>query len=355
MKSIEVKDKIAIVKKRLVEVLKPVIYMSEFCQYSQEDIVDSLLAAAIKQESIEYVSHSPNSDTVFLRIKSVVTPQILKLVVRSLRPDIEGEVDVAIDGHDDMYYGYETVGIVGTKEKLGSHNAFKYLVVKIISKGIEYIVDVVEMFDGGVTESAIASLQELRKMYRIRRVVADGEFYSVKLVHYLQDTDIEWVIRYRTFAALEALNLRCNFPYKNSNIRLTLGKEFDEDGKDFFIYRFRGRENKKGKRTDFYVASNIETSGQTIRNILKRRWRIETGFREINRVKIKTCTRNHLLRMLFYTIACFLYNAWILVRRIKKKAKIRLNTVKSAFIEVIKLCASPILGLAGIKVSKQNQ
>lgn len=350
MKSIDAKDKIGVVRKRLVEVLKPVIYVSEFCRYSQEDIVDSLLAAAVKQESLEYVSHSPSSDTVFLRIKSAITPQILKLVVRSLRPDIEDEVDVAIDGHDEMYYGHETVGIVGTKEKLGSHAAFKYLVVKIISKGIEYIVDIVEMFDGGVTESTIASIEELRKIYRIRKVVADGEFYSIKLVRYLQDTDIKWVIRYRTFAALEALKLRCNVPYKNSNIRLTLGKEFDEDGKDFFIYRFRGRKNKKGKRTDFYVASNIETGGQTIRNIVKRRWRIETGFREVNRVKIKTCTRNHLLRMLFYTIACFLYNAWILVRRIKKKAKIRFNTVRSAFIEVIKLCASPILRLVDTEV-----
>lgn len=282
MKTIDVKDKITYAKKRLVEVLKPVIYMSEFCRYNREDIVDSLLAAAVQKESLEYVSHSPNSDTVFLRIKSVMTPQILKLVARSLRPNIEGEVDVAIDGHDEMYYDHKMVGAVGTKEKARACMAFKYLAVKIISKGIEYIMDIVEMFDGSVTESTIAALKELRRTYKIRRVVADGEFYSVGLVHYLQNTDIEWVIRSRTFAALETLNLRCNVPYKNSEIRLTLGKEFDEKVKDHFVYRFRGKENKKGERTDYYVASNIETSGQTIRNIVKRRWRIETGFREIN-------------------------------------------------------------------------
>jgi hypothetical protein len=350
MKSIDVKNKITIVRKRLVEVLKPAIYISEFCIYSQDDIIDSLIAAAVRKESLEYVSHSPNSDTVFLRIKSVLTPSIVKSVVRSLRPEIDDEVDVAVDGHDEMYYGHDVIGVVGTKEKAGTCMAFKYLTVKIISKGIEYIVDIVEMFDGSVTESTIAALKELGQTYKIRRVVADGEFYSIGLVHYLQNIDIEWVIRSRTFAALEALNLRCNVPYKNSEIRLTLGKEFDENVKDHFIYRIRGRKNKKGKRTDYYVASNIETSGQTIKNILKRRWRIETGFREINRVKIKTCTRNNLLRMLFYTIACFIYNAWIMVRRIKKKAKIRLNRVKTAFIDVIKLCASPILRLVGIQV-----
>jgi hypothetical protein len=351
MKTINVKGKITIAKKRLVEVLKPVVYISGFCRYSQEDIIDSLIAAAIRKESLEYVSHSPNSDTVFLRIKGVLTPSIMKSVARSLRPKIDDEVDFAVDGHDEMYYGQNVAGIVGTKEKLGSHTAFKYLVVKIISKGIEYIVDVVEMFDGSVTESTITALKELGHTYKIRRVVADGEFYSIDLVRYLQSIDIEWVMRSRTFAALEDLNLRCNVPYKNSDIRLTLGKEFDENVKDHFIYRLRGRKNKKSERTDYYVASNIETSGQTIRNILKRRWRIETGFRDINRVKIKTCTRNYLLRMLFYTIACFIYNVWILVRRIKKKAKIRLNRVKNAFIDVIKLCASPILRLVGIQVS----
>ena len=134
MKTIDVKDKITYAKKRLVEVLKPIIYMSEFCRYNREDIVDSLLAAAVQKESLEYVSHSPNSDTVFLRIKSVMTPQILKLVARSLRPNIEGEVDVAIDGHDEMYYGHKMVGAVGTKEKAGACMAFKYLAVKIISK-----------------------------------------------------------------------------------------------------------------------------------------------------------------------------------------------------------------------------
>lgn len=349
MKILKIRDKITFVKKELVEVLRPAIYTSEFCRYSQEDIVDSLLAAAIQKESLEYVSHSPNSDTVFYRIGSMMTPKILKSVVKSLRPEIETEVVFGVDGHDDMYYGYETTGIVGTKEKLGSHMAFKYLVFKVISKGKEYIVDIVEMFDGSVTEATITALKELMTVYRIKRIVADGEFYSADLVRYLQSIGIDWVIRSRSFAALESLDLRCNIPYKNSDLRLHMGKVDDTTVKDYSIYRLRGRKNKKGERRNFYVASNLETSGQTIRRILKTRWRIETGFREINRVKIKTCTKNHLLRMLFYVIACYVYNVWVSVRRISGQVRMRLNTLKCFFIEVIKKTSSSFLILLGIR------
>lgn len=345
------KNKIGYLRRELVEVLRPVIYTSGFCKYGQADIVDSLLAAALQKESLEYVSHSPSSDTVFLRLKSVITPETLKSVVRALRPMIDTEVDVAVDGHDDMYHGLKVAGIVGTKEKLGSHTAFKYLVFKVIANGIEYVVDVAEMFDGGVTEPTIAALRDLLKTYRIRRIVADGEFYSVGLIRFLQSVGIEWVIKGRSFAALEALDFSYNVPYKNSDILLDMGKEADGDTPDYFVYRFKGRKNKEGECRDFYVASSLRTSGKTIRSIVKSRWGIETGFREINRVKVKTCTRNHLLRMLLYSIACYVYNAWVSMRRISRKVRMRLNVLKRIFIEVIRDRASRILRLVGISAS----
>jgi hypothetical protein len=51
----------------------------------------------------------------------------------------------------------------------------------------------------------------------------------------------------------------------------------NEAAVDYFICKFKGRKNKMGKTTDFYLASNMEISGSKIRRLFRHRWKIETG------------------------------------------------------------------------------
>ena len=107
-----------------------------------------------------------------------------------------------------------------------------------------------------------------------------------------------------------------------------------ETGVDYFVYKFEGRENKKGEKSDFYLASNMEISGNKIRKLFKHRWKIETGFREIKRLRIKTTTNDPLMRVFFYTISCMVYNIWISIRS-KLRQKFKLNDLKTVLINII--------------------
>ena len=54
----------------------------------------------------------------------------------------------------------------------------------------------------------------------------------------------------------------------------------------------------------------MRNGAKEIRKLYKTRWHIETGFREINRVEIKTTTRGFLVRLFFYIVSCVVYNLW---------------------------------------------
>jgi hypothetical protein len=346
MKSLNVKDKIEYLKRELVEVLKQAIYISPMCRYSVEDIGESLLLAALRKESLNDVAKSPDSDTVFWRIKNAITGDIVRSMIRRLRPAVEGMVKLAVDGHDDPSYVADpkgTVGVVGTKPKAGTHYAYKFLVFKIISGKKEYIVDVVQLFNGSMTDPTILALEELRKIYDIGLVVMDGEFHSTKLLEYLEnDAKIDYICRRPSCEALDNLDLKYNTPYRYSELLPLMPERQNPLEIDYYVYKFEGRKNKKGESKDFYLASNMDMSGKKLRKLFRHRWKIETFFREANRVKIRTSTKNPLLRVFFYAISCALYNIWIKIRdkfRVQRGKRMKLNQLRSIFIGIIHNCA----------------
>jgi hypothetical protein len=342
MKTIHVKNKITHIKRELVEVLRPAIYISPMCYYGVDDIAESLLIAALDKRSLNGVAKIPDSDTVFWRIKNTITGEIVRDLIKHLRPDIKGKVWLAVDGHDEMCYVKDvdgTPGVVGTKPKAGTHYAYKFLVFKIISGKKEYIVDVIQLFDGSMTEATITALEELRKIYDIDLVVMDGEFHSTRLLNYLtDDAMIDYICRRPSCEALDNLDLKYGNGYRYSELLPLMEEKQSPFDVDYVIYKFEGRKNKKGESKDFYLASNMQISGKKIRKLFKHRWRIETCFREANRVKIKTSTKNSLLRVFFYAISCAIYNIWIRIRskfRTKPKNNMTLDKLRSFFVSVI--------------------
>lgn len=56
-----------------------------------------------------------------------------------------------------------------------------------------------------------------------------------------------------------------------------------------------------------------------IRNLpgeYRKRWGIETGYRDIERVRAKTTSSNNSIRVLYFMYSLLLYNAWLLANLI---------------------------------------
>jgi len=281
------------------------IYDSNFCQYSSTDIATALVISAVKNQSLEIIAKSPNADTIFWRIYGGLTIDKLEKLVKTQRPPKGSHIKILIDGYDDMFYGKDALGLVGTKPKDGTSKSFKYMAAFATNQP-KGMITIREMFDGSVAKDAMDLIEELRKDYVMDVVVMDGEFYKAELVKYLSDKGIPFVIKRTNTGNIRALDARYGKPhlYKQGVKR--------GDGKVInlkcWVYRY------KGKDGDFFLVSNIKGSPKKIRKIFQTRWEIETGFREVNRVKIKTTTRDFLIRLFFYIISCIIYNLWRKIR-----------------------------------------
>lgn len=281
------------------------IYNSEFCRYSRTDIATALFAACIQNKSLEAVAKAPNADTVIWRINKGITFDGIKRLIVIQRPEKGAHLTILLDGHDDISHGKrDTVGLVGTKPKNGSSYAFKYLVAYTTSEP-HSIVDVMPLFDGSTARPTILMIEELRKDYVIDGVIMDGEFYLAELLEYLFVNDILFTCRRTDTGNIKELDIS----YRESMLyNVQMDREGRVIGFKYWLYRY------KGKDGDFYLASSIHTTPGKLRKLYKIRWNIETCFREVNIVKMKTKTMNFLVRLFFYVVASIVYNLWMKVR-----------------------------------------
>ncbi len=314
--------------KGVVEDISKCMYGSPFCEYSSIDIATTIVTCAIQNSSIDAISMSPNPDTIFWRIYNGIDIRNLSSLVKTQRPPKGTHLKILLDGHDKMFHGKDALGIVGTKPKDGSHRAFKYLAAFSDSdpKGI---VAIEELFDGSVTENAQELIRELAKDYVIDIVIMDGEFYKAEVAKYLIDARIKFITRKTDTGNIRKLDIPYNKPYlyktdvKRSDSRTIPLR--------YWLYRYKGRDG------DFYLASNMCKSAKEIRKLYKTRWEIETGFREINRIGIKTTTRDFLVRLFFYIVSCMLYNLWRKVRFRFNLFIVRLDEMIKSIKEYIKV------------------
>ena len=325
--------------KEVIGSIASCIYESEFCQYSSADITTAIVTSAIQNKSQNGIAKSPDSDTVFWRIYNGLTFDRLEHLSKTQKPPKGTHIKVLIDGHDVMFYGKDALGLVGTKPKEGSSAAFKYLVAfsNTCPKGV---VAIKELFDGSVTEDAMEIIKELHRDYTVDGAIMDGEFYKAELVEYLLKAKIHFIIRRANTGNIRDLDIKYSEPYLYK-------KNVERDGDKaiqlrYWIYRYHGIDG------DFYLISDVKKKPEEVRREFKSRWNIETGFREVNRVRIKTTTRDFLVRLFFYIVSCIIYNLWQKIRFRFSLFVIRLDEVLDSikkFMNELVLKPADILGL----------
>jgi hypothetical protein len=76
----------------------------------------------------------------------------------------------------------------------------------------------------------------------------------------------------------------------------------------YFTHEETGRRRRKRL---LYVVSKVRRTPEEIRELYRKRFGIETSYRQMNEAKIKTCTRDPALRLLFVGITLVLRNVWV--------------------------------------------
>ena len=220
-------------------------------------------------------------------------------------PPKGSHLTILIDRHDDMYYGKETNGVVGTKPKNGSHMAFKYFAAYATSSP-NSVVDVMPLFDGSTSGPALSMIEGLSGDYMIDLVIMDGEFYNAELIDWLSSHKIPFICRRTNTGNIRELDILYDEPFLYETI-VKRGNDTTINLR-YWLYRY------KDKDGDYYLVSSVKTTPKALKKMYKTRWNIETGFREINGVKAKTTTPDLIVRLFLYVAACIIYNLWMKVR-----------------------------------------
>jgi hypothetical protein len=230
---------------------------------------------------------------------------------------------VAIDYHYVPYYGdpSDDQYVCRSKAKNGTTYFYVYATVAIVEKGLRYTLAFTAVKSGEATPAVVARLlAAVRKSgVRIRRLLLDRGFFSVAVLARLQQERVPFVVpvalrgrkpkRFHKATGLRAFQ-RCPAGWyrhtlsKGSvQVRLWIVVAYQS-------YRHK-RTRKRCQRKLLYACWRVGGTPQEIRASYRKRFGIETSYRQMQEAQIRTSTRDAWRRVLYLGIALVLRNVWV--------------------------------------------
>ncbi len=105
-------------------------------------------------------------------------------------------VRIAMDWHDEMYYGdIEAYGVVGIKNKAGTNYAYEYATASVVMKDQRFAIATIPVTERTALNMGYR-LIEIIESYGIRIdvLLMDGGFFSIDLINYLNSIHINFIM-----------------------------------------------------------------------------------------------------------------------------------------------------------------
>lgn len=219
-------------------------------------------------------------------------------------------VDIAIDFNDIPWYGKLLYFIVRDRAKDGTKRFIRFATVSVVVRGKRLVLDVMPVTSKTTKEEVVATLiGSARRWVKIRRVLLDRGFYSVKVVKLLRRLRLKYLMPAKETAPVKELMqklLRTRRRITRHTIRSTSGSV----GCILFIAWNEERRKWQPFITNIKVHSrNRETLAESYR----RRWSIETSYRMKNNFKAKSCSKKYAVRYIQFMLCICMYNFWALL------------------------------------------
>jgi len=230
---------------------------------------------------------------------------------------MEGQVDLAIDFHDWLYYGDKTDKmVVGGEPKNGTTNRFRFITIKIAEKHGDFTLLALPVGVFTNQRDAVKTLIEFAKeRVRPRYFYIDRGFYSAKFISLFEELGIKYlmpgvktkrvlrVMENHPAPAVVTVNMRSSDGRYQTRTSIAVKK--DDDGKDVCFAT-------NLPPLLLYSANLFELYGK--------RWNIETGYRvKKHEFRPNTTSKNHKIRLFYFMFSVLLYNLWVIMNAILSK------------------------------------
>lgn len=248
---------------------------------------------------------------------------------------------VAIDWHLVPYYGEPLKSkneLVRSQPKQGTSTFHTYATACIIDEGVRYTLAITQVKAYEKPREVLARLMaSLRgKGLKTRCLLLDRQFYSDSVMGYLMQEKIPFIMPVvrkgrqgksskKHQRKKRGLALICTLKAGWYTHCFATGKHAGEF--DICVNYKTYKNSKTGKRQRkklLFATCGIKGSPTEIRELYRKRFGIETSYRQKRQAQIYTTTRDPLRRLLYTVIALLLRNVWVslnwLLKRTKKKS-----------------------------------
>lgn len=217
--------------------------------------------------------------------------------------------------------------IYRSQPKSGTSHFHAYATCYVVRNGHRFTIALTPVCRGEAMEDVVQRLlcQARTAGVKCRLLLLDRGFYSVAVVRYLQSARCPFLMPViargrkaekgkaaggtRAFAAwrksgwaMHTLKTTKDTKYgKTANVKICVA-----------CGNFAGKWNRRGRRTFVYAYWGFQPgSPKWVRQTYRTRFAIETTYRQMNEARVRTCTRNPLLRLFFFGLAMILRNVWV--------------------------------------------
>ena len=228
---------------------------------------------------------------------------------------------VAIDTHNIPYYGTPTPDVVGGPKKQGTKQFFCYATAVLLHKRRRYSIALEPVFPHTKPHEIVRVLldQIAEKGLKIRGVTLDTAFDSGDTLLLLQERKLAYSIPLRRIGNARNARQRC-FEGQHKQVRWlqwTTEKTRRQVRTRTFLWKgsiktllfaFQGWNGDR--------AYNVHQKDNQSRRLYRRRFGIETSYRQKNQAQARTTSRDPIYRLLLEGIAYLLRQVWVMLTEI---------------------------------------
>lgn len=209
--------------------------------------------------------------------------------------------------------------------KSGTTHFHAYATAAVVHQGHRYTLALTRVEHGERMKSVVQRLLAIvrRRGVRVRFLLLDKGFFSVEVISYLKRAGHGFIIPAmvrgrKPKGGKPATGLRAIRKKKNGYYRHRLQGKVDGKPRSsevtICVASKQYTHKKTGKRRTkklIYAVWKVRRTPKDIREAYRTRFGIETSYRQMNEARIKTCTRDPALRLLFVGVALVLRNVWV--------------------------------------------
>jgi hypothetical protein len=282
------------------------------------DLADAPSDQTIRNALAASLPELPELERRLNRALAAELPKALKRKARMIAIDL-----TLIPYHGEPAYDQKEV--YRSSPKSGTTHFHAYATAVVVHKGHRYTLALTRVEYGEAMKDVVQRLLRIvrRRNVKIKFLLLDKGFFSVAVISYLRRAGHGFIIpavprgpkpkRPKQATGLRAL-AKQNHGYYQHTLTSTVGGGRRSTPVTICVASKGYTEKKSGKRRRkklLYAVWKVRRTPQDIRETYRKRFGIETSYRQMNEARIRTCTRDPGQRLLFVGIALVLRNVWV--------------------------------------------